>query len=215
MVVISSTQNTTCVSCPTAISWVYGRPNKWPWKASLCPLWEEETMVWPTPPPTPGLHASGKGQGDMQTDLETWPQTRKRGHLKMCCYNECFQSKLKLKFQNKAVYKDARLQKTKRRRHTVFSVQNAQYIKLYFFWRLKKNKSESGRKEKKKRKGELRGNKEGFQGFLCCLSLGFEIYLLLFVKASCRNFPSVDSKKLSSKYLILQALADYCEYANL
>lgn len=48
----------------------------------------------------------------------------------MCCFNDCFQSKPKLKSQ--AVYRDARLQKPKRRRKVVFNVRNVRYINMYF-----------------------------------------------------------------------------------
>lgn len=71
----------------------------------------------------------------------------------MCCFNECFQSKPKLKSQNKAVYKDARLQKPRRRRYVVFSVQNAQYIKIYVLKTFKNSeiRVKREREEEKKR----------------------------------------------------------------
>lgn len=50
----------------------------------------------------------------------------------MCCFNEYFQSKTKLKSPSKVVCKNARLQKPKRGRYMAFSVQNAQNIKICF-----------------------------------------------------------------------------------
>lgn len=71
----------------------------------------------------------------------------------MCCFNECFQSNPKVKSQHKAVYKDARLQKTERRRYVVFSAQNAQYIKIFFLKTFKNSeiRVKKEREEKKKR----------------------------------------------------------------
>lgn len=69
----------------------------------------------------------------------------------MCCFNEHFQSKPKLKSWHKAVYKDARLQKPERRRYVVFSVQNTQYINVYF-WKTFKNSEIRVTKEREEEK---------------------------------------------------------------
>lgn len=64
-----------------------------------------------------------------------------------------FKVNQKLKSQNKAVYKDARLQKPKRRRYVVFSVQNAQYIKIYVLKTFKNSeiKSQEGKRRRKEK----------------------------------------------------------------
>lgn len=67
-----------------------------------------------------------------------------------------------------------------------FSVQDLQYINIYF-WKTFENSKIRVKKEKE-RKGELRGNKERFQGLLCCFRF------VSFTICQSRNFPSVGSK---------------------
>lgn len=176
-----------CSSLPGP--WVYNRPNKLPWRARFCPSMREAANgVTYT--------ASDIGASDIWDGTRWYAEIsrdmsrneEREAFLKYAILMNIFKAKQNWSpiVRQSTKMPDFKSQKGEDMWLSVYRICS---IQIYIFGRLlKTQKSESRRSGKTKRKGELRGNKERFQGLLCCFRF------VSFTICQSRNFPSVGSK---------------------